>query len=276
MIMTEGVLLWTKGKIFMRDKIRIFALGGLDERGKNLIVVEINQDIFIIDAGIKHPDRSLPGVDLIIPDYRYLEENKDRVKAYLVSHGHNEQMGAIPFMYKSIKAPIYCSKATAAMISDYGINYLKKPVAFNFNIVNPSDDVEIAGHKIHFFQTCHSMICSSGIAIDTTEGAIIYSGDFIVEYNSDIGHNHDLNKLAKIAENNVLLLMTESSGATSLGYASPNHKLTPYLNRVLFESKGRTYIALFDKNIYGLEEILKFATFNNKRVIFYNEFAKKL
>ncbi len=274
--MTEGVLLWTKGKIFMRDKIRIFALGGLDERGKNIVVVEINQDIFIIDAGIKHPDRSLPGVDLIIPDYRYLEENKDRVKAYLVSHGHNEQMGAIPFMYKNIKAPIYCSKATAAMISDYGINYLKKPVAFNFKIVNPSDDVEIAGHKIHFFQTCHSMICSSGIAIDTTEGAIIYSGDFIVEYNSDIGHNHDLNKLAKIAENNVLLLMTESSGATSLGYASPNHKLTPYLNRVLFESKGRTYIALFDKNIYGLEEILKFATFNNKRVIFYNEFAKKL
>lgn len=131
------------------------------------------------------------------------------------------------------------------MISDYGINYLKKPVAFNFKIVNPSDDVEIAGHKVHFFQTCHSMICSSGIAIDTTEGAIIYSGDFIVEYNSDIGHNHDLNKLAKIAENNVLLLMTESSGATSLGYASPNHKLTPYLNRVLFESKGRTYIALF-------------------------------
>ncbi len=260
----------------MRDKIRVFALGGLDERGKNIVVVEINDDIFIIDAGIKHPDRSLPGVDLIIPDYRYLLENKNRVKAYLVSHGHNEQMGAIPFMYKDIKAPIYCSKATAAMISGYGLNYLKKPVNFNFEIVNPSDDVVIAGHKIHFFQTCHSMICSSGIALDTSEGTIIYSGDFIVEYNSDIGHNHDLNKLAKIAENNVLLLMTESSGADSLGYASPNHKLTPYLNRVLFESKGRTYIALFDKNIYGLEEILKFATLNNKKVIFYNEFAKKL
>ena len=260
----------------MRDKIRVFALGGLDERGKNIVVVEINYDIFIIDAGIKHPDRSLPGVDLIIPDYRYLLENKNRVKAYLVSHGHNEQMGAIPFMYKDIKAPIYCSKATAAMISGYGLNYLKKPVNFNFEIVNPSDDVVIAGHKIHFFQTCHSMICSSGIALDTSEGTIIYSGDFIVEYNSDIGHNHDLNKLAKIAENNVLLLMTESSGADSLGYASPNHKLTPYLNRVLFESKGRTYIALFDKNIYGLEEILKFATLNNKKVIFYNEFAKKL
>ena len=260
----------------MRDKIRVFALGGLDERGKNIVVVEINDDIFIIDAGIKHPDRSLPGVDLIIPDYRYLLENKNRVKAYLVSHGHNEQMGAIPFMYKDIKAPIYCSKATAAMISGYGLSYLKKPVNFNFEIVNPSDDVVIAGHKIHFFQTCHSMICSSGIALDTSEGTIIYSGDFIVEYNSDIGHNHDLNKLAKIAENNVLLLMTESSGADSLGYASPNHKLTPYLNRVLFESKGRTYIALFDKNIYGLEEILKFATLNNKKVIFYNEFAKKL
>ena len=139
----------------MRDKIRIFALGGLDERGKNLIVVEINQDIFIIDAGIKHPDRSLPGVDLIIPDYRYLEENKDRVKAYLVSHGHNEQMGAIPFMYKNIKAPIYCSKATAAMISDYGINYLKKPVAFNFKIVNPSDKFGKNGFYVQLFLHHH-------------------------------------------------------------------------------------------------------------------------
>lgn len=260
----------------MHDKIKVFALGGLDERGKNLIVVEINEDIFILDAGIKHPDRSLPGVDLIIPDYKYLIENKDRVKAFLVTHGHNEQMGAIPFMYKYIKAPIYCSKATAAMIEDYGVKYLKKPVSYNFEYVNASDDFVIAGHKVHFFQTCHSAIYSSGIAISTSDGAIVYSGDFIVEYNSDIGHNHDLNKLAKIAENDVLLLMTESSGADSLGYASPAHKLTPYLNRVLFESKGRTYIAIFDKNIYGLEEILKFAATNNKKIIFYNDFAREM
>lgn len=260
----------------MHDKIKVFALGGLDERGKNIIIVEINSDIFILDAGIKHPDRSLPGVDLIIPDYKYLLENKERVKAYLVSHGHDEQMGAIPFMYKYIKAPIYCSKATAAMIDDYAKKHLKKSVTFNFNLVNPSDNVIIAGHKVSFFQTCHSAICSSGIAINTTDGAIVYSGDFIVEYNSDIGHNHDLNKLAKIAENDVLLLMTESSGADSLGYASPAHKLTPILNRVLFESKGRTYIALFDKNIYALEEVLKFATLNNKKVIFYNEFAAEM
>lgn len=260
----------------MSEHIKVFALGGLDERGKNLIVVEIDDEIYIIDAGIKHPDRSLPGVDLIIPDYQYLIDNKDRVKAYLVSHGHNEQIGAIPFMYKYIKAPIYCSKATAAMISDYGIEYLKKPMTYNFKIVNPSDDFMIGNRKVHFFQTCHSAICSSGIAIDTDQGAIVYSGDFIVEYNSDMGHNHDLNKLAKIAENEVLLLMTESSGAVNLGYASPAHKLTPTLNKVLFESKGRTYIALFDKNIYGLEEVLKFASLNNKKVIFYNDFVRKM
>ena len=165
----------------MSEHIKVFALGGLDERGKNLIVVEIDDEIYIIDAGIKHPDRSLPGVDLIIPDYQYLIDNKDRVKAYLVSHGHNEQIGAIPFMYKYIKAPIYCSKATAAMISDYGIEYLKKPMTYNFKIVNPSDDFMIGNRKVHFFQTCHSAICSSGIAIDTDQGAIVYSGDFIVE-----------------------------------------------------------------------------------------------
>ncbi|MCH5171778.1 MAG: ribonuclease J [Erysipelotrichales bacterium] len=260
----------------MRDKVRIFALGGLDERGKNLIVVEINDDIFILDAGNKHPDKTLPGVDLIIPDYKYLIDNKDRVKAYLVSHGHNEQIGAIPFMYKYIKAPIYCSKATAAMIDSYGLQYLRKPMSYNFNIVNPSDDVEIDGHKVHFFQTCHSMICSSGIAIDTDGGSIVYSGDFIVEYNDTEGHNHDLKKLSKIADNDVLLLMTESSGADNLGYASPAHKLTPTLNKVLFESKGRTYIAIFDKNIYGLEEILKFATLNNKKVVFYNSFVREM
>lgn len=258
----------------MHDKVKVFALGGLDEKGKNLLVVEINEDIFILDAGSKYPDKTLPGVDLIIPDYKYLINNKDRVRAYLVTHGHNEQIGAIPFMYKYIKAPIYCSKASKAMIESYGTNYLRKPVAFNFNVVNPSDDVIIANRKVHFFQTCHSMICSSGIAIETDGGSIVYSGDFIVEYNDSVGHNHDLKKLSKIADNDVLLLMTESSGADNLGYASPAHKLTPTLNKVLFESKGRTYIALFDKNIYGLEEILKFATLNNKKVVFYNDFVK--
>ncbi len=260
----------------MRDKVKVFALGGLDERGKNLIVVEINEDIFILDAGNKHPDKSLPGIDLIIPDYKYLLDNKDRVRAYLISHGHNEQIGAIPFMYKQINAPIYCSKATAAMINNYGLQYLRKPINYNFHIVNPSDDVIINGHSVHFFQTCHSMICSSGIAIDTDGGSIVYSGDFIVEYNDTEGHNHDLKKLSKIADNDVLLLMTESSGADNLGYASPSHKLTPTLNRVLFESKGRTYIAIFDKNIYGLEEILKFANANNKKIVFYNDFVKDM
>lgn len=260
----------------MSDKIKVFGLGGLDEKGKNLYIIEINEDIFVVEAGIKYPDRTLPGIDLIIPDYKYLKENAHRVKAYIISHGHCEFMGAVPFLYKDVPAPIYCTKATQIALEAYKRRNYRRNITLNYNIIGPSDDVTIAGYKFHFFQTAHSTIDSCGFALETSYGSIVYTSEFIVEYNMHKNFKFDINKFAKIAEKNVLLLMSESNSAGNPGYTSPNNRLRPHLYRVLRESKGRTYISLFDKNIYGLMEVINEAISSNKRIILYNDFAKEI
>lgn len=258
----------------MAENIKVFALGGLDEKGKNLYVIEVDDDIFVIEAGVKYPDRTQPGIDLIIADYQYLRENASRVKAFIISHGHCEMMGALPFMVNDIKAPIYCTKATKIAIEVFTKANCTKAVDFNFHVIGASESVMIANHKFRFFQTAHSTIDSCGFALETSMGSIVYTGEFIVEYNMYKNFKFDINKFAKIADNDVLLLISESSAAGNPGYTSPNHRLRPHLNRVFRETLGRTYVALFDKNIYGFMEVIMEAFSQNKKIIFYNEFAK--
>lgn len=260
----------------MENRVKITALGGLDEKGKCLYVVEIDEEIYVLDGGIKFPDRSLPGVDLILPDYTYLKENKDRVVCYLLSQGYSSHCGAIPYIYRDVPAPIYCSKATAVYLERFAKMMLKKSIAFDFHCIDPNDDVIIDKRKIRFFQTASSSICTSGIAIDTDMGPIVYTGQFIVEYNCAENHAQNLNKLAHISKKNVLCLLSESVGADQPGYTAPNHKLTSILHRTLVETRGRTFVSLFDHNIYGFEEVLKVAASEKKKVIFYNQFTQEM
>ena len=132
----------------MSDRIKVFALGGLDENGKNITIVEINDDIFVLDAGIKYPDKRVPGVDCIIPDFSYLKENASRVKAYIISHAHNDQMGAIPYLYRRVPAPIYCSKLTAALIQSKTVSYGLKKIDYDIHIVKDKK-VIIISYKLH-------------------------------------------------------------------------------------------------------------------------------
>ena len=190
----------------MQDKIRFFALGGLDENGKNMFVVEINDNIFVIDAGIKYPDKHTPGVDVIIPDFSYLLENKDKVKAYIISHGHDDQMGALPYIIQKIPAPIYCSKVTRVMIqkktNEYGLNNIN----YDFKIVQGGDIINIAGSEFTFVSMTHSVPEALAVAIDTEYGYIFYTSDFIVDFGALRFHQMDLALLSKIAEKGVFLL----------------------------------------------------------------------
>ena len=164
----------------MNDKIRVFALGGLDEHGKNMYVIEINDDIFVVEAGLKYPDKTAPGIDFIIPRHDFLITNKNRIRAYFVTHGHDDQFGALPFIYKQAPAPIYTTTSSAMMLERF-TSRLGVKVNYDVKIIEPSSHHEISGRKFTFFQTTHSAMHSFGIAIDTSQGAIVYSGDFIVE-----------------------------------------------------------------------------------------------
>lgn len=254
----------------MSETIKIFALGGMDENGKCLYVIEVNADIFVVECGLKYPDRTNPGVDAIISDYSYLKENKDRVKAYIITHGHDDQIGSLPFVYRDVPAPIYASEATIAIIKAY-TKRLTLDIPYQFMPIKPTGTVTIAGREFDFFQTVHAIMDSSGFAMSTDQGYIVYSGDFIVEYNSNKNYKFDMPALARIAEKNILLLMSESSGADKPGYTSPDHRLTPHIANVIQEAKGRVFISLYNQSVYNLEEVLTVCLSLNKKIIFYDD-----
>jgi len=253
----------------MSENIRIFALGGMDENGKCLYVIEVNRDIFIIESGLKYPDRTNPGVDAIIPNFDYLKENKDRVKAYIITHGHDDQFGSLPFIYRDVPAPIYASEATIAIIKAYS-KRLQLENNYQFISIKPTENIKIAGREFDFFQTVHSIMDSSGFAMATDQGYIVYSGDFIVEYNANKNYKHDLNALARIAEKNILILLSESAGAEKPGYTSPTHRLAPHIANAMQEAKGRVFISLFNQSVYNLEEVLQLCVSLGKKIIFYD------
>jgi ribonuclease J len=254
----------------MNDKVKIFALGGLDEHGKNMYVIEINNDIFVLEAGLKYPDKSSPGIDFIIPNHEYLITNKSRIKAYFISHGHDDQFGALPFIYKQAPAPIYTTKAAAMMLERFTRRVGVKDVKYEIFTIEPSSQHNIAGHKFTFFQTTHSAMHSFGIALDTSQGTIVYSGDFIIEYTNSARYKLDLNSIAKIAEKNVLCLLSESSGAEKAGYTSPTHRLAPNIVPIFRETKGRIFISLYDQSTYNIEELVQVVINAKRKIAFYD------
>ena len=255
----------------MSERIRICALGGLNENGKNLTIIQINNDIFVIDAGIKYPDKSLPGIDYIIADYSFLKENKDKIKAYFITHGHDDQIGAITYIVNDCPAPIFCTDITKEFIELFA-RHINVKIKADFCIIEPTSETVIANRKINFFATCHNMPKSFGIAIETINGNIVYCTDFIIENINLKNFNCDFNIISQIVKKNkTLILMTESIFATNNGYTSPRHRLTRLINNS-FENaiNERIIIAISSTNIFAIYEIIKLAILYNRKIYAYD------
>ena len=191
----------------MLDSIKVFALGGLDELGKNMIVVEVNDDIFILDCGLKFPNKTTPGIDFLIPNLDYIKNNAHRVKAYFISHPHDEQIGALPFFYEYAPAPVYVTNYGKTVITRRTI-FANKRLNYNFIVVKPTSRHLVAGHEVQLFQTCHNAYDSFGVAILTNRGYVVYSSEFIVDYDTKYkSFLFDLPALSKIAEKETLLFV---------------------------------------------------------------------
>ena len=254
----------------MADLVKVFALGGLDEYGKNLYVIDINNDLFVFECGIKFPDKTGRGIDFIIADYSFLTENKDRVKAIFVSHGHEDQMGGLGYLFTKagITAPVYASNVSIAFIkrdmSRIGLN-----PAITFIPVKGGQTLSIAGREFVFFDTCHSIMGSIGFAIWTDMGYIVYTGNYIVEYNSaNSKYRLDIVTLSKLASKGIALLMTESIESDEPGFTSPHHKLTPFIQKPFEDAQGRVFVAMYDYDIYHLCEVVNLCTQMNKKVLY--------
>lgn len=259
----------------MEDNIRIFHLGGQDEVGKNLTVVEINGDIFVLDCGFKLPDKSKHGIDFIIPRFDYLIENKSKIKAYILTRGNDIALAGLPFLIKRAPAPVMCTDITRIFLESF-CEYAHAKVDFDFDIIEPSDVRMIAGRKIRFFPTATNTPRSNGVAISTDKGNIVFIDDFVIDNNCDNGYISNSKAMADIASEETLLLMLDSFFSERPGYTIPSFKLAPLIESSFKDAPGRIYIALESLDIYNIEMASKLAFKYGRKIIFFDEGTETL
>ena len=258
------------------QKIRLMALGGLDEDGKNMYLVEIDGDIFVVDAGLKYPNESEQlGIEYIIPDFTYLLEHKERIKGVFISHGHDDVMSALPHLLEVLDADVYATALTARILEEeFKRHKLKNK---HIHIIKRKQLLEIEGHKIRTFPVMQSIADGVGFAFETDSGMIVYTSEFVFDYDLlNQAFSMDLNTLSNIGQNNVLVLMSESTGASRLGYTAPKHRISDHIEHFFEESESRIIVTLYRQNLFRIMEILELAAKYKKKVFFYNEDHVKL
>lgn len=254
------------------EKIRFFALGGQDEDGKNMMCLEIDDRIFVIEAGLKYPDqRESLGIEFIVQDFSYLVENKDRIEAIFITHGHDDVMGALPYLLESASANVYASP----MVSKILHKQLRsmKITGSRIYTVKRHDTKKIGKHKVIFFPITHNFPSTYGLAISTSYGYIVYSGEFIMDYD-DLTDDYrgDIRTLTTLGMEGVFLLLQESKGAERSGHTSPNHRIAPAFSKVLERNENkRIFVSVYSQSVYRLQEILNTCMKYNRRMFIYNK-----
>lgn len=249
------------------DFIKIIPLGGLGEIGKNITAIETPEEIILIDCGIAFPDEEMYGVDLIIPDITYLIEKKEKVKGIFITHGHEDHIGAIPYILKQINIPIYASKLALAII-EYKLKEHEFEKEANLIVVNPGENVNLESLNIEFIQSTHSIAESCILAIKTKIGTIIHSGDFKIDLTPIDNKVINLNRLAQIANDGVLLLMADSTNVERNGYTMSERSIGKTFDRIFKDVKGRIIVATFASNIHRMQQIINASLDNNRKVAF--------
>ncbi|PFE28160.1 ribonuclease J, partial [Bacillus thuringiensis] len=207
----------------INDKLSIFALGGVNEIGKNMYVIQYLDDIVIIDCGSKFPDESLLGIDLIIPDVTYLQENKDKIRGLIVTHGHEDHIGGIPYFLKQLNVPIYATKLTLGLIG-IKLKEHKLQDSTQLIVIDSESLIEFGQINLSFFKTNHSIPDCLGIAFHTPEGTVVHTGDFKFDLTPINNQYPDIHKMANIGSNGVLALLSESTNAERSGF-TPSERL---------------------------------------------------
>lgn len=254
----------------MDDIIKIFALGGLDENGKNMYCFDINDEIYIIEVGLKYPEVQNLGIDIEIPSFEYLINNKERVKGIFITHAHPDAMGAISYLLKEINVPIYATHLTSWIIEDR----LKENNIKNYTIKRIKDNSIVKLNeelKVHTFKTTHSIIQSIGLAFQTKYGFLVFTSDYIIDFGSTNEYQTDIHKIVEIAKKGVLVLMTESIGALKTGHTSPKHKIFNKVQPIILQAKGRIIATVYTHSLYNIKEICEVSTQLGYRIIFLDK-----
>src|SRR5574344_1072315 len=250
----------------MKNPIKVYALGGLGEVGKPTYCIESQTDLIIIDAGVKFPEDDLVGVDYVIPNYSHLKDNNNKIRGLFITHGHEDHIGAIPFLIKAINIPvIYAPKLAAALIRQ---KLEDKHIKTNVKIVEyDQDSIFQAGEfKVSFFRVTHSSPDSFGICIDTSEGRIVTTGDFKIDL-TPIGPDIELAKIAKIGTEGVDLLMADSTNAEKDGWTPSERKVIDSINEIFDKAQGRLIISTFSSNVSRIQQIVESTRTHHRKLV---------
>lgn len=248
------------------SKIKIFSLGGLNETGKNMYVVEVDENIFIFDAGLKYGNEKMLGIDYILPDYTYIKENKDRVRGIFLTHGHDSNMGATAdILYDMPDLAIYATKFTMEVLKD---DLLENNInATNLKEIRPHAKLTFGDLAIFPISVSHSIPDSVCYVLYTNDGAIVYTGDFVFDSTMMKNYKTDIGKLAYVGKQGVLCLLSESVYAEKPGHTSPNNRVKPFIREVLDKNDNRIIATIFPAHIYRVQEILDEISKTKRRVV---------
>lgn len=261
----------------VNERIRIFCLGGLDEDGKNMMVVEVDQDIYIIEAGIKFPEeKESLGIEFIVQDFTYLIENQDRIAGIFITHGHDDVMGALPYLMKNIKANIYTSPLASKAI--HKVFKKERITGSKISTIKRHDQRKIGAHKVVFFPVTHAYPGTFGLAISTSQGYVVYSGEFIEDYDDlHDSYRGDFTTCSKLGNEGVLVLLQESKGAERSGHTAPNHRITEKFSQVLEQTDhNRVFVSVYTQSVYRIQEIIECCIQYDRPMIFYSKELREL
>ena len=262
-------------------KLKIIPLGGVGEIGKNMTVIEYGSDIIIVDCGMSFTDEEMPGIDVVIPDMTYIEKNAANVRGILITHGHEDHIGAVPYALQKLNVPVYATKLTIALI-EQKLTEIKVDYA-DLNCVSPGDTIRLGCFSVEFIKTSHSIAGACALAINTPIGTLIHTGDFKVDYTPIDGEPIDIARLAYYGSRGVLALMSDSTNVENEGHTPSERGIGKTFEHCFDKAKGRVIVATFASNIYRIQQIADVAIsfgrvvcFQGRSMVKIAEIAKEL
>lgn len=247
--------------------LKVIPLGGLGEIGLNMMVVEYGDAMFIIDAGLMFPEDYMLGVDIVIPAMNYIRENRHKIHGIIITHAHEDHIGALPYLLREIRIPVYGTAFTLGIVRNKLVEF-ELNTRVDLNLISPGETLSMDPFVIEFIRVSHSTIDGVGLAIQTPEGMVIHTGDFRISHNTDPMKNTDLSSFARYGEQGVLALLSDSTNVEVEGYTMSEQAVAKNLEKVIFTARGRVIVTLFASNVFRIQQVIDIAVKNGRKVVF--------
>ncbi len=255
----------SKNNHIRKAKLRIIPLGGIGEIGKNLTVYEYQNDMIVVDIGSIFPQDDMPGVDLVIPSTEYLQQNRHKLRGYVITHGHEDHIGAAPYILNDLPAPVYATRLTLALV-EHKLKERRLTGVVPLNVVEPGDSVSLGAFRVEFIKVSHSIAGACALAIHTPVGTVVHTGDFKVDYTPIDGELIDLGRFAALGKEGVLALLADSTNVERPGYTISERRVAETIDDLIGKASGRVIIAMFASNVHRIQSVVEASARHKRKV----------